>query len=268
MRKWYILCILLLLLMLPFAPASAETEGDFTYAVIDGHASITAYTGSAAELILPDTLGGYPVTAIGYCAFRSCTTLTQVVICEGVASIGSNAFQNCFSLRQVSLPGSLVSLGSHAFYGCPALKQVSLPDSLVRLYPYAFYGCSAVRLCSLNGQAARTLTRYGYSFTSPQYPQLALKAFEDEDGIRTFTVTDCDDSAVSVALPDGVTAIESHAFSNCTALTEIVLPGIVTEIADNAFSGCANVTVIAPDGSAAQALCEAHAENGFIWRPL
>ena len=78
MKKQVILFSLLLMLCLFFAPASAETEGDFSYSIIDGNAKITAYTGSAARLILPDTLGGYPVTAIGYCAFRNCTALTQV----------------------------------------------------------------------------------------------------------------------------------------------------------------------------------------------
>lgn len=291
MRKQYILLFALLMLCLLPLSVWAQTEGDFVYSVIDGQARITAYTGSAAELTIPDTLGGYPVTAIGYCAFRNCTALAQVTLCESVSSIGSNAFQNCFSLSRISLPGGLVSLGSHAFYGCSSLKQIALPDSLTRLHPYAFYGCSAIRSCGLDSRAALTLTSYGYAFTSPDYPQLALKAFEDEAGVRTFTVDDCDESAVAVSIPDGVTAIEGYAFCNCSSLAELVLPDSVTEIAyfafegcsalkqitlpgsvaqiaDNAFSGCSGVTIISPAGSAAQALAQAHAEDGLAWRAL
>jgi len=289
MKKRDILFILLMMLCLFSAPAWAETEGDFVYSVIDGKATITAYNGAAPELTLPDTLGGYPVSAIGYCALRGCTALAQVVICEGVTSIGSNAFQNCLSLRQVSLPDSLAAIGSHAFYGCPELKQITLPDGIERLHPYAFYGCSAVRYCPLDSPAAYVLTDYGYSFTSPDFPLLTLKAFEDDAGVRTFTVADCDESAVAVSFPDGVCEIGGYAFYHCSSLTEVTLPDGVAKIAysafegcsalrritirasvttidSSAFSGCADVTIIAPAGSVAQTIAEAHKADGFIWQ--
>lgn len=290
-RKLYILLVLLFSLCMPFMQAAADAEGDYLYTVTDGTATITAYTGSESELTLPVTLGGCPVTAIGYCAFRGCAALTQVEIGEGVASIGSNAFQNCSSLIRVSLPDSLTTLGTHAFYGCPALTQITLPEHLERLHPYAFYGCSAVRLCSLGGKTALTLSDYGYTFTSPDYPQLALYAFEDSTGARTLTISDCDESAVSASIPDGVTVIDGYAFCGCSALTALVLPDSVAEIAysafegcsalreitlpaagaviaGDAFSGCTDVTVIAPEGSAAQAIAQALTGDGFTWRPL
>lgn len=230
--------LLLLALCLFSALACAETEGDFAYAVADGSATITAYTGNTVNLIVPDTLGGYPVTSIRYCAFRGCTSLVTVVLPDSITTIGSNAFQNCFSLTQLSLPDSLSMIGTHAFLGCAKLTQLTIPDSIERVHPYAFYGCSAVRLCSLSGQAALTLTSFGYAFTSPDYPQLSLKAYQNDSGARTFTVVDCDESAVSVVFPEGVTAVGRHAFYNCTALTELTIPESVIEIADSAFEGC------------------------------
>lgn len=286
-------CFLLLLLMLCLcaAFALADAEGDFIYSVSGGEAKTTAYTGSADTLIVPSALNGYPVTAIGYCAFRSCTSLSSIVLPDSITSIGSNAFHSCLSLSQVSLPDSLVLLGSHAFYSCPALKEITIPGSLKRLHPYAFYGCSAVRFCSLSGQAARTLTDYRYTFSSPDYPLLSFKAFEDNAGMRTFTVADCDESAVSVLLPGGVTGIDGYAFFNCSMLAELALPDSVTEIAyiafegcsalrqiiipsadaviaADAFSGCKDVLIIAPDNSSAQAIARAHAADGFTWRAL
>ena len=64
-----VLCTLLCLFVLP---ASAATEGDFSYSINDETAEITDYSGSAAELVIPDTLGGYPVTRIGSSAFDGC----------------------------------------------------------------------------------------------------------------------------------------------------------------------------------------------------
>ena len=287
------LSILLLTLMLClFSTVSpAETEGDFVYSIHDGQAIITAYTGNASELVIPDTLGGCPVTSIRYCAFRECVTLTRITLAHGITSIGSNAFQGCSSLRHIDLPDSLAAIGTHAFYGCPELTLITIPDSIQRIHPYAFYGCSATRQCSLNGPAALVLTDFGYSFTCPEYPLLALKAYEDDSGLRAFTVADCHESAVNVTFPAGVTAIDRYAFFECASLAEITipegvreiphaafdgcaslaqvtLPGSVAKIEDSAFARCPNITILSPAGSAAQAFAEAHAENGFIWLPL
>lgn len=290
MKKLSIL-LLTLLLCLFSTISPAETEGDFVYSIHDGQAIITAYTGNASELVIPDTLGGCPVTSIRYCAFRECVTLTRITLAHGINSIGSNAFQGCSSLRHIDLPDSLISIGTHAFYGCPELTQITIPDSIQRIHPYAFYGCSATRQCSPNGPAALVLTDFGYSFTCPEYPLLALKAYEDDSGLRAFTVADCHESAVNVTFPAGVTAIDRYAFFECASLAEITipegvreiphaafdgcaslaqvtLPGSVAKIEDSAFARCPNITILSPAGSAAQAFAEAHAENGFIWLPL
>ena len=49
-----------------------------------------------------------------------------------------------------------------------------------------------------------------------------------------------------VVIPDGVTRIDSFAFSDCTCLTSITIPDGVASIGDSAFSGCSglkNVTI-------------------------
>ena len=156
---------LVLMLCLMTAAAFAQTEGDFSYFISNGQATITSYTGSASELTLPDTLGGCPVTAIRYCAFRNCPSLTKVVIPEGILVIGSRAFQNCPALTQIVFPQSIQRLDTHAFHGCCSLKQLLLPDHLARIHTLAFYGCSAVRYCRPDSQTAQTLRAAGLAFS-------------------------------------------------------------------------------------------------------
>ena len=84
--------VLLCLFLLP-TTADAETYGDFVYTVSDGEATITDYTGSATDLTIPNTLGGYPVTTIGYHAFYWCDNgPTSVTIPDSVTTIGDSAF--------------------------------------------------------------------------------------------------------------------------------------------------------------------------------
>ena len=77
-----------------------ETEGDYTYTVSSdtNTAIITGYTGSDSAMVIPDTLGGYPVTGIGDEAFKNKTVLLNVVVADGVTTIGSRAFENCSSI--------------------------------------------------------------------------------------------------------------------------------------------------------------------------
>ena len=283
------LFFLLIALCLVSSASIAQTEGGFSYSIRNQEATITAYTGSSADLLLPDTLGGYPVTAIGVCAFRNCSFLTRVEIPDGIVRIGSNAFQNCSSLTQLLIPDSVTRIDTHAFYGCASLRQLSLHDGIGNINALAFYGCSAVRYCNPESLTAYVLTDVGYSFTSPDDPQLSLKAYEHTAGKRTFTIAACEKSAQSVSFPDRITAIERYAFFGCDRLTEIVLPDGIIEIAqsafegcraltritlprsiekiaDDAFSGCSGLTIIAPPGSAGQAFAQANAESGFSWQ--
>lgn len=282
------LFILLLILCLMASAAFAQTEGDFSYAIADGKAVITAYTGSAQELTLPDTLGGYPVTAIRFCAFRDCASLKRVVIPDGVERIGSNAFQHCSALEEIQIPESVTRIDTHAFYRCSSLKQIALHDNMDNINILAFYGCSADRICNPDSLTAYHLTDIGYTFTHPDYPLLALKAFEDVDGHRAFAVADCNKSAVSISFPERITAIEKYAFFGCALLEEITLPdgvaeiaqsafegcsslrritlpGSIVSIADDAFAGCADLTILAPEGSAAHIFALAH---GIPWQSL
>ena len=41
-----------------------------------------------------------------------------------------------------------------------------------------------------------------------------------------------------VVIPDGVTGIGDHAFSQCKSLTSVTIPDGVTSIGDCAFLGC------------------------------
>ena len=101
------MCLLIMLVLYLFASlGTAETEGDFTYSISSGSAAVTAYTGSAAELTVPDTLGGYPVTSICYCAFRNCTSLVQITLPDGVTSIDPSTFASCTGITFIAPAGS------------------------------------------------------------------------------------------------------------------------------------------------------------------
>lgn len=71
------------------AASEEKVSGDYKYKILDdGTAQITDYTGKAATLTIPSTLGGKTVTSIGSTAFSMCSSLTSVTIPDSVTEIG------------------------------------------------------------------------------------------------------------------------------------------------------------------------------------
>lgn len=71
-------------------------------------------------------------------------------------------------------------------------------------------------------------------------------------GLNKITITDCNESAKSVSIPEKingsyVTAIGSSAFSGCSSLRSVSIPGSVTSIGNSAFYNTALMMVTIPD---------------------
>jgi hypothetical protein len=112
----------------------------FKYTVEAGETAITAYTGdyySSDEVIIPDTLGGCPVTSIGAGAFRE-KHLYDIVFPAGLTAIGDYAF-NANYLASLSLPPGLRTIGTGAFSG-NRITMIALPPGLLTVGTAAFSG--------------------------------------------------------------------------------------------------------------------------------
>ena len=147
--------------------ATAANEGPFVYEFSNGEVIITRCDPSVSgDLIIPDTLGGMPVIAIGerafyYCseitsitmgenirsigkeAFAFCGALSKVVLSEELTEIAEGAFQMCFNLSEASLSKTkLKSIGEGAFEDCEYLSFAAFPDTLETIGKEAFLYCS------------------------------------------------------------------------------------------------------------------------------
>lgn len=166
------------------------------------------------ELVIPDTLGGYPVTAISGDAFRNCTGLTSVTIPEGVTSIGGSAFSGCTGLTNVTIPEGVTIIGGGAFYGCTSLTSVTIPDSVTTIGATAFSGTALYKDESNWEDGAL-------------YIGNAL--IEVGKGLTGNFVVKKDTRVVA-----------DNAFYDCTRLTSVTIPVSLTSIGNSAFYGAAD----------------------------
>ncbi len=108
---------------------------------IDGVAS---GSGNVTQVNLPST-----ARVIGGSAFIDFTSLTTIVIPEGVTRIEDHAFSTCWSLYEIDLPSTLEYIGWYAFAYCSALETVIVPEGVTTLCEAAFYNCANLKNATL-----------------------------------------------------------------------------------------------------------------------
>ena len=174
----------------------------------DGSAAIsTSYEGN---LNIPSVVYGYRVISISYRSLRK-TSITSVVIPNGIETIGTEAFEQCSKLTSIDIPNGVKTIGSEAFKTCSVLETARIPGSIQTIYSEVFKNC------------------------------YKLHTVVFEDGITkvgSYMFENCS-SLLSVDLPNSINSIEAGAFSQCSSLDEITLPQGTSYIGSYAFSGCA-----------------------------
>ncbi|MDB4391605.1 leucine-rich repeat protein, partial [Akkermansiaceae bacterium] len=260
----------------------AADVGNLTWTTTDGKVTITLCDGAATgELVIPDTIGGVPVTSIGNYAFNGCTSLTSVTIGNGVTSIGDYAFNGCTSLTSITIPDGVTSIGNGAFSNCTSLTTIevgaenvnysdvngvlfnkektllhtypagktgdnyTIPDSVTSIGRRVFYNCTSLTSITI-GNGVTSIGDFAFngcsSLTSITIPDSVTSLGESAFWGCT--------SLTSITIGDGVTSISEFTFYNCISLTSITIPDSVTSIGINAFLDCTNLTSITFQGAA------------------
>jgi hypothetical protein len=98
---------------------------------------ISGYRRITKEVVIPDLIEGWPVTAIGNWVFAE-HRITSVTIPDSVIAIGYRAFYRN-RLTGVIIPDSVTSIGNNAFL-VNQLTSVKIPDSLVVINDGIFAG--------------------------------------------------------------------------------------------------------------------------------
>lgn len=80
--------------------------------------------------------------------FQDCTSLTRVVLPEGLTTIGGYAFSGCTSLAECNIPSTVTSIMLSAFAGT-ALKRIIIPEGVTIINSFLCSNCSQLELLDI-----------------------------------------------------------------------------------------------------------------------
>jgi len=145
-------------ILLALPTANAASVSDLTYSINNGEVTITSASYQASgSLVIPDTIEGYPVTAIAGSAFYR-TNMSSITIPDSVKTIGSRAFEQCFSLSSVTIGVGVKTIGMYAF------KDSYLSDVYYKGTPEQW---NAISIAANNSRLTSATLHFPEHYTHP-----------------------------------------------------------------------------------------------------
>jgi len=269
----FVLLLLLgaLMVVVPGTAVAAQ-DGDYTYTVSGGVATITDYNGTGGDIAIPSTLGGYTVVAIGFMSFWF-APVTSVIIPNSVTLINNSAFAGS-ALTTITIPDSVTTIGNQAFDACHNLTSVTIGSGVTTIDSFAFPWCTSLTSITFLGLVAPTSVGNGlieHSNTTVRGHAYAASNFPVPGGVwngltmgtvvpatvdYTYTVSDGNATITgytgiggAITIPSTlggypVVAIGESAFKSINSLTSVTISDGVMSIEEEAFRDCNSLTSV------------------------
>ena len=230
-----------------------------TYEINDGEVTITDCDDSiSGDVVIPDTIEGYPVVNIKSGVFALCTNIINVRISRYIKNISNEVFRgygesldNRYRLKSfivdennenysVDENGVLFNKDKTELICYPADCSVSeyiIPDNVNRIATFAFAYCHSLK--SITIPSGVTSIGWCSFINTDNLTKIICNAnnvFVNDD-MYIFEDIGSETADVELIVGENFEKIPNYYFRGAN-ITDVVIPESVTEIGRSAFSGC------------------------------
>ncbi|UKI49802.1 MAG: leucine-rich repeat domain-containing protein [Clostridium sp.] len=197
---------------------------------------LVAYKGLGGNVVIPDDEGILQIGSFAFCLYDTDqsielddddydknkipsmnTSITSVVIPEGVTEIGKYAFYNCKSLRSVSIPNSCDFIREYAFYNDAKLETINTNRALT-IGARAFYGCEALTTIDLSRCYALGVSAFeGSGLTSVDLTKVrnsGKEVFKNCKSLRSVVLTENTKLSYAMFVNSGLQSVKIYENKN------------------------------------------------------
>ena len=177
-------------------------------------------------------------------AFMKCENLKKVVF-KNYAQIAPKMFMGCRSLETVEGP-FFPSIGPSAFYDCESLQNFDF-SKCIEIEDLAFNKVREAVLPSAEEIFVNMeKTDYKCGLSDEEFGKFSLeykKVYISNQKKNSFPFG-YNSELISVTLPEDITVIKAHAFTECISLKTVIFKGKIEKIEWDAFSNCKSLETI------------------------
>lgn len=219
-----------------FGNIEAVPAEELTYTVGEDGVTLTGYTGTAEDVVIPAEIDGLPVVAVAADCFRD-KTFRSLCLPDSIHSVEPNALIGCDVLQLLQLPVSAAEgqewfgglFGATSYTGNTRAVPTTLSTLILSgngdIPAYCFYGCTGLEVVELAGNTEQIGDFAFYGCTTLAY----------------------------LSLPETLTSIGTYGLANCTSLIRLDVPSRVSALGGHLLEGCGrleSLTLPFPGGSA------------------
>ena len=208
--------------------------------------TIINFKGPGGSVEIPESIDGYPVTAIFSYAFSTVPSprwsggggghehplsyRKNSQFCEHF----EEGQYNCMQIEELLIPNSIREIGVRAFYGgLPKIKHFSIPEAVTSIPD--IWSFKSLQRLDLPEQAFRFTGILFQIYDCPELQYIELpKGISETCSVR---IESCKKLAY-IEMPDHLPQI--HGIRNCPALRELYLP--IDRFEQLGFEGCTSLT--------------------------
>ena len=198
------------------------------------------YMSSITSLIINEG-----VTSIGDYAFYpydKTSALSSIVIPNSVTRIGERAFSGCGFLSSVTIHNGITSIGTEAFSACRSLTSITIPNSVTYMGQYVFSGCTGLTSITIDNNRIES---YSFAYCSNLKSVYIGSSLSWIGDYAFYNCSQLEDLYIETATPSG---LSSTAFNNSSSNIIVYVPQSSVTAYQNAIRW-RNFTIVGGSGT-------------------